>query len=163
MPISFLRHPKYTIITALGLCTIFYLLAPSGNTTDVAKPWNEYDSDLPLKIDKSHLIYDKMLKDRQAMIKKFGPHPRDILKYVLKYPPFLTTTKRSSLSFPPDKSPWPAYTICKPEFVGLQKLRNWRCRRGLLSGSVQLPSRNRSSRRVRRWWTMGLWNLSTIS
>jgi len=51
------------------------------------------DPDLPAKLQKSHEMYEKLLKDRQGLIKRFGPQPKDVEK------------------FPADKAPWPPYTV----------------------------------------------------
>ncbi|KAF8957203.1 hypothetical protein BDZ97DRAFT_1847750 [Flammula alnicola] len=71
------RHPRYTVLVAVALITTFYLLVPS----------------LASRIERSKVIYDKLLKDRQGLIKKFGPTPKTIDL------------------FPPDVAPWPPYTV----------------------------------------------------
>jgi hypothetical protein len=50
------------------------------------------DYELPSRINRSEHIYQKVLDDRQGLIKKFGPTANDLLM------------------FPPDRKPWPSYT-----------------------------------------------------
>jgi len=51
------------------------------------------DADLPNRVARADSIYQKLLLDRKDLIKKFGPTPNDVAL------------------FPPNKDPWPAYTV----------------------------------------------------
>jgi len=96
MSLPFAHHPRYTIFVVLALCGVFYLLSPEGGPPHygyLSSQWKEYDHDLPGRMDRAHHIYDRLLKDRQGLIKKHGPQPKDVI------------------NFPPDKAPWPPYTI----------------------------------------------------
>ncbi|KAF9523667.1 methyltransferase domain-containing protein [Crepidotus variabilis] len=94
MSLPFARHPRFTIFVVLALCGVFYLLSPGpAQYGYLSRPWKEYDGNLPARMERAHDIYDKLLKDRQGLIKKHGPHPKDIV------------------NFPPDVAPWPPYTV----------------------------------------------------
>lgn len=36
------------------------------------------DQGLPSRVGRSHRIYDRLLEERQKLIKKFGPTPKDV-------------------------------------------------------------------------------------
>jgi hypothetical protein len=88
MPGVWQRHPRYTILVTVALITAFYLLVPHGPPAFIIK-----DNALATRVERSIEIYDKLLKNRQGLIKKFGPQPKDIAL------------------FPPDVEPWPPYTV----------------------------------------------------
>ncbi|KAF9260980.1 hypothetical protein L218DRAFT_1078921 [Marasmius fiardii PR-910] len=93
MPGIWSRHPKYFIFVLVVLGTTFYLLnplTPEPHSRPLSFP---HDVDLPGRLARAEAIYDKFLEDRRGLIKKFGPTPSDIHM------------------FPPDKDPWPAYTV----------------------------------------------------
>jgi hypothetical protein len=71
------RHPRYTLLAAVIVVGVLLLLM-SGPPQ--YPPFRIEDRDLPGRLEKSHEIYDKLLKQRQGLIKKFGPHPKDIQK-----------------------------------------------------------------------------------
>ncbi|KIK61066.1 hypothetical protein GYMLUDRAFT_243746 [Collybiopsis luxurians FD-317 M1] len=50
-------------------------------------------SDTAYRLAQAEAIYQKILKDRDQLIARYGPHPSDLDM------------------FPPNKSPWPAYTV----------------------------------------------------
>ncbi|KAF5339969.1 hypothetical protein D9611_012433 [Ephemerocybe angulata] len=88
------RHPKYAILVVVAILTTVYLLVPYSGPVNTAR----YDivtrgADLVSRIQQSHDIYDRLLKNRKGLIKKFGPNPADIAL------------------FPPDVAPWPPYTV----------------------------------------------------
>ncbi|KAL0577412.1 hypothetical protein V5O48_004577 [Marasmius crinis-equi] len=97
MPGVWSRHPKYVVFVFVVLATTFYLLNPltPGHNlhTDASSFGFPYDPSLPGRLALADNIYEKMLVDRQGLIKKFGPTPADVSM------------------FPPDKDPWPAYTV----------------------------------------------------
>ncbi|KAH9837615.1 methyltransferase domain-containing protein [Rhodofomes roseus] len=90
------RHPRYAIFLVVLLFGSFLLLSPS----DTFSP-NRYhqsrvtarDHTLPARIEHAEEMYGRTLDRRQAMIKKFGPNPSQVVM------------------FPPDREPWPAYTV----------------------------------------------------
>jgi hypothetical protein len=64
-------------------------------------------------------------------------------------------------SFPPDKEPWPPYTVCK--FVPLLRIHERPfddALRGFFSTRLFLPTRAGTHRRTWRRWEMGLWVIS---
>ncbi|KAH7911460.1 methyltransferase domain-containing protein [Hygrophoropsis aurantiaca] len=94
MPSIWQRHPRYVIFVALVLFATFYLLNPYQPSI----PLDSYaayirDNDLPAKILRAERVYNKVIADRKELIRKFGPTPHDVVM------------------FPPDKDPWPAYTV----------------------------------------------------
>jgi len=98
----FKRHPRYALLLSLLLAGVLYTLYSSGsfnyksstlNLTPLRLEVKEYDTTLPSRVARADAIYDKALKDRHGLIKKFGPTPKDVAL------------------FPPDKRPWPPYTV----------------------------------------------------
>jgi hypothetical protein len=88
------RNTRYVLVAILLLIGIVYVLFPGSRPVAVKHHhWRLHDSDLPRRMEVSHGIYDNQLRDRQKLIKKFGPHAKDIV------------------NFPPDKAPWPPYTV----------------------------------------------------
>ncbi|KAF9039870.1 methyltransferase domain-containing protein [Panaeolus papilionaceus] len=85
------RHPRYTIMVTVALLITLYLLVPY--TPQSGRYFMMQDSSLQSRVQRSHAIYDTLLKDRKQLIKKFGPEPKDIQL------------------FPEDKAPWPPYTV----------------------------------------------------
>jgi len=86
-------NTRYLLVALLLLFCFVYILFPGPQPVPVKHDWRLHDSDLPRRIQLSHEIYDTQLKQRETLIKKFGPQPKDIV------------------NFPPDKSPWPPYTV----------------------------------------------------
>ncbi|KAH9921614.1 methyltransferase domain-containing protein [Fomitopsis serialis] len=90
------RHPRYAVFLVVLLFGSFLLLSPS----DTFSP-NRYryartatlDHTLPARMERAEEMYGRTLDRRQSMIKKFGPNPSQVVM------------------FPPDRSPWPAYTV----------------------------------------------------
>jgi len=89
----FSRNTRYVLVAFLLLFGVVFILYPGSQPVPVKHDWRLYDTDLPKRVEMSHRIYDTLLKQRQKLIKRFGPHPKDIV------------------IFPPDKSPWPPYTV----------------------------------------------------
>ncbi|KAJ7115781.1 methyltransferase domain-containing protein [Mycena epipterygia] len=90
------RHPRYSIFIFVVLASTFYLLGPyqsSPHPTFNSALRGLTGHDLPSRLARSERIYNKLLVERQGLIKKFGPTPKDIAL------------------FPPDVNPWPAYTV----------------------------------------------------
>ncbi|KAJ3881925.1 methyltransferase domain-containing protein [Lentinula edodes] len=91
----FPRHPRYALFLLIVLIPSFYLLLPlrlDPPLTPLRFPPNE-STDLAYRMAQAEVIYQKTLKDRDGLIARYGPHPSDLDM------------------FPPNKSPWPAYTV----------------------------------------------------
>ncbi|KAF8890931.1 methyltransferase domain-containing protein [Infundibulicybe gibba] len=94
MPGVWQRHPRYSIFVFVVLATTFYLLNPYQQDIPQFRPSIElHDKSLPGRLSRADKTYAKLLRDRQALIKKFGPTPKDVAL------------------FPPDVEPWPPYTV----------------------------------------------------
>jgi len=91
MAIVWLRHPRYSLLILVTLLTTFYLLFVTHGPP--IQPFHVQDNSLETRVQRSHAIYDKSLIQREGLLKKWGPNPKDIAL------------------FPPDKSPWPPYTV----------------------------------------------------
>ncbi|KAL1751972.1 methyltransferase domain-containing protein [Schizophyllum commune] len=90
------RHPRYALLLFGVLATTLYLLAPPPfppPPPPFPRVPHIVDTSLSERIARADAIYDKVLKDRAGLIKKFGPNPSQVAM------------------FPPDKAPWPAYTV----------------------------------------------------
>ncbi|RXW16857.1 hypothetical protein EST38_g8995 [Candolleomyces aberdarensis] len=89
------RHPRYSVLVLVAILTTVYLLVPYQPAEIPAnfKSIVTGGADLEGRIKQSHEIYDRLLDARKGLIKKFGPNPSDIAL------------------FPPDKAPWPPYTV----------------------------------------------------
>jgi hypothetical protein len=139
------RNTRYVLVAILFLIGIVYVLFPGSRPVAVKyHHWRLHDSDLPRRMEVSHRIYDNQLRDHQKLIKKFGPHAKDIVKCVslITGDIFLIFFFVCLVSFPPDKAPWPPYTVCpfrSFEFRG-QWLTQFIYNRGLFPRCVQLPS-----------------------
>jgi len=94
MPSVFQRHPRYALFTGFLLLATFLLLA-SQHTPPPPRFYAESPSDSGLegRLMVADRIYQKTLRDRQGLIKKFGPTPDKVMM------------------FPPDLDPWPPYTV----------------------------------------------------
>ncbi|KAL0952968.1 hypothetical protein HGRIS_007179 [Hohenbuehelia grisea] len=90
MPGVWNRHPRFALFIFVVICgTLFVLNSPFSDPIPLVLS----DPGLAGRLQRSNHIYDKVLRDRKELIKKFGPTPEDIDM------------------FPPDKDPWPAYTV----------------------------------------------------
>lgn len=94
MPAVWQRHPRYFLIVALVLTTTFFLLSPyeSPLSTDSYAAYIR-DSTLPARLERAERVYQKVIAGRKNLIHRYGTSSRDIVM------------------FPPDKDPWPAYTV----------------------------------------------------
>jgi hypothetical protein len=83
MAVVWLRHPRYSLLILVTLITTFYLLfvPHRGSTTSFYE--HVRDDTLKIRVQRSHAIYDKFLVQREGLIKKWGPEPKDIALYVL--------------------------------------------------------------------------------
>ena len=75
----FARHTRFTLLVLVTILVVFLLLFSGPPAT---RSWRLSDADLPGRLERSHVIYEKLLKNRQELIKKFGPHPKDVVKCV---------------------------------------------------------------------------------
>jgi len=91
MATVWLRHPRYSLLILVTLITTFYLLFVPHQQP--IQTFHVQDNSLETRVQRSHTIYDKLLVQREGLLKKWGPNPKDIAL------------------FPPDKSPWPPYTV----------------------------------------------------
>jgi len=94
MAASWQRNPRYVVFILVAVITTLYFI---GSFQESGPPLPRYthleDRDLPSRVARSDRIYNKLLLDRKDLIKKFGPTPNDVAL------------------FPPNKDPWPAYTV----------------------------------------------------
>ncbi|KAJ7505397.1 methyltransferase domain-containing protein [Mycena galericulata] len=92
MAVFWQRNPRYIVFILIAVLTTFYLLG-SFDSPPPPHPAFLEDHDLPNRVARSERIYNKLLLDRKDLIQKFGPTPADVAL------------------FPPNKDPWPAYTV----------------------------------------------------
>ncbi|EIW75021.1 hypothetical protein CONPUDRAFT_132617 [Coniophora puteana RWD-64-598 SS2] len=92
------RHPRYALLVAFVLLGTFLFLNPFSDSSDLSSNPSAFaayirDTSLPAKLARAEQVYTKTLKSRQELIHRHGPTAHDILM------------------FPPDRDPWPAYTV----------------------------------------------------
>lgn len=82
MATVWLRHPRYSLLIFVTFITTFYLLfLPHGHEQPI-QSFHVQDNSLETRVQLSHSIYDKILAQREGLLKKFGPNPKDIALYV---------------------------------------------------------------------------------
>ncbi|KAH9014493.1 methyltransferase domain-containing protein [Lactarius pseudohatsudake] len=98
------RHPRFFLLLASLIVTALLLLLPrsplaafqsSASTGSPSRPIKSpvvYQG-VSARVRRAERAYQKMLRGRDALIAKVGPSPRDVAL------------------FPPDKEPWPPYTV----------------------------------------------------
>ncbi|KAF7297127.1 hypothetical protein MIND_00945600 [Mycena indigotica] len=89
------QHPRYSTFILFCVVGTLYLLGvhhPGAIRPRIALR-KLHAHDLPTRLERSKRIYNKLLVERQGLIKKFGPNPQDIVL------------------FPPNVAPWPPYTV----------------------------------------------------
>lgn len=72
------RHPRFSFFILIAFIATVYLLYPS---QEVAPPQTIYilrENNLANAVARAQRIYDKTLRNRQTLIKKFGPTPKDV-------------------------------------------------------------------------------------
>jgi hypothetical protein len=147
MPNVWGRHPRYALFIFAVIATTFYLLDPFSVPPSAPLPplnVNMAKGELARRLTRADVIYDKMLADRKEMIRHFGPEPKDIMMCVAFSPAFFLTPIDVSgrTRFPPDKAPWPAYTVCKSSVCLIHTLtQRPRQSRGLFPCHIQLSTR----------------------
>ncbi|KAJ7179936.1 methyltransferase domain-containing protein [Mycena crocata] len=88
------RNPRYVVLILMAIAATLYLIGPFQEPAPNPRLRGfTPDQDLPQRVARSDRIYNKLLLDRKELIKKFGPTPNDVAL------------------FPPNKDPWPAYTV----------------------------------------------------
>ncbi|EJD03272.1 uncharacterized protein FOMMEDRAFT_20423 [Fomitiporia mediterranea MF3/22] len=94
-PTIFQRHPRYSLFSAVALLVTFLLLASQHAPPPpmIIDNFTTSAGDLQARLDHAESVYQKMLRQRQGLVKKFGPTPDKVVM------------------FPPDKEPWPPYTV----------------------------------------------------
>ncbi|KIY67323.1 hypothetical protein CYLTODRAFT_422660 [Cylindrobasidium torrendii FP15055 ss-10] len=85
--------PRYAIFVVLGVLGTFYWLSTYQETPTVKASRYIHDGGISERLKLAESIYEKTLTGRKKLIQTFGPKPEDIDM------------------FPPDKNPWPAYTV----------------------------------------------------
>ncbi|KAH9957261.1 methyltransferase domain-containing protein [Lactifluus volemus] len=98
------RHPRFVLLLAALHITILLLLlahspftlyqSSSASRRPLINPSIVHQA-LSARVRRAERAYQKSLRTRDVLIAKVGPAPRDV-----------------SL-FPPDKEPWPPYTVCE--------------------------------------------------
>lgn len=82
------RNPRYTLSVFVILAVTFYLLSPYQLSSQSLAPQvsslTHNVHDLPARMERAERIYNKVLHDRQGLIRKFGPTPRDVEMYVCR-------------------------------------------------------------------------------
>jgi hypothetical protein len=78
MATVWLRHPRYSLLIFVSLITTFYLLFLPHEHDQPIQPFHVQDNSLETRVQLSHSIYDKLLAQREGLLKKFGPNPKDI-------------------------------------------------------------------------------------
>jgi hypothetical protein len=126
------RHPRFSLLLASFIFTALLLLLPHSPLAALQPPSASSTSPTPsqksspvvyhngvaARVRRAERAYQKMLRGRDALIAKVGPTPRDVALFVLWTFFFLDCAALTiCCRFPPDKEPWPPYTIC--EFLGL--------------------------------------------
>jgi hypothetical protein len=80
MPAVWQRHPRYSLTILITLLTTFYLLSPYQQPPPPRLSYRPpVDNGLPARLERAERKYEKMVSDRQAMIKKFGPTQYDVV------------------------------------------------------------------------------------
>lgn len=85
MLLTLQRHPRYVLLLAFLLVGSFlYLNAPYASLEYTAQTAGfPGDPTLPSRVERAEKTYQKVLEKRQALIKKHGPSPSQVMMYVL--------------------------------------------------------------------------------
>ena len=98
MATVWLRHPRYSLIILVTLITTCYLLfVPHEQPTP---SFLVQDDSLETRVQRSHTIYDKLLIQREGLLKKWGPNPKDIALYVVLFPFMVAASELLVVQFP---------------------------------------------------------------
>lgn len=158
--IFFRRYPRFTFLLSFLLTASLLLLLthspfPSLQPSS-APPTQPVNSTtgfqgLAARVRRAERAYQRMLLGRDALIARVGPTPHDVVLCVPHHP-FIFFPLISALMtcrFPPDREPWPPYTVCKSSLL----LRStgahyWNTVRGLFPPRLFLPTRAGTRRRT---------------
>jgi hypothetical protein len=76
------RHPRYSLSVFLIIVATFYFLSQYESShympTSTSPVVAHNDHDLPSRMERAERIYNKVLHDRQGLIRKFGPTPNEV-------------------------------------------------------------------------------------
>jgi hypothetical protein len=163
----FRRYPRFTLLLSVLLIAFLLLLTrspfpslqPSSTPPTPTQPLNSSTAlhGLASRVQRAERAYRKMLLGRDALISKVGPTPQDVALCVphYLYLPltlffFFFANWSYGIRFPPDKEPWPPYTVCKslPLMRVHERLLDDTLR-GLFSTRLFLPTR--AGTRGRPW------------
>lgn len=159
----FRRYPRFTLLLSFLLTASLLLLLthtpfPSLQTSfepptqPLNPPTPTSSQGLAARVRRAERAYQKMLLGRDALIAKVGPTPHNVALCVSTYPSFfLLIAALMACRFPPDKEPWPPYTVCKstPLLLRTYERPLDDALRGLFSTRLFLPTRARARRRTR--------------
>ncbi|TCD68574.1 hypothetical protein EIP91_010499 [Steccherinum ochraceum] len=90
---SALRNPRNALVLFALVAGALYLFSTRSPAPSKNQAFGYTDEGLPGRVRNAERIYQKTVSGRQGLIKKFGPTPQDVTM------------------FPPDKDPWPPYTV----------------------------------------------------
>ena len=85
MATVWVRHPRYSLLILVSLITTFYLLFVPHEEPVKSFKFLVQDDSLKTRVQRSHTIYDKFLVQREGLLKKWGPEPKDISVYVVLF------------------------------------------------------------------------------
>ena len=83
MATVWLRHPRYSLLILVSIIATFYLLFVTHEPP--TQLFHVQDASLESRVQRAHTIYDKFLVQRQGLLKKWGPNPKDISMYVVLF------------------------------------------------------------------------------
>lgn len=118
MPLVSPRNSRYLVVIVIFLVLTFFYFhqhdLPPSESFSPPLSGRPSHSDLPGRIANSERKYQKVLEQRQGLIRKHGPSPSQVVMYVLSslfLMPHMSLMRATR--FPPDQDPWPAYTACE--------------------------------------------------
>ena len=127
------RHPRFTLSILVALCmTTLVLLGQNnfqGGDSHSHFAISLKDDSLSARLERADHIYNKVLKDRQGLIQKFGPSASDVVPSV--------SYIFNLLSFAPN-----VYSQFPSRSTSLARIHNL----GFLPTSLQLSTRSRAHR-----------------
>lgn len=75
---SALRNPRNALILLVLVAGALYLYSTSGSTAPAKQGFGFTDSTLPTRVKNAERIYQRAIKGREVLLKKFGPTPADV-------------------------------------------------------------------------------------
>lgn len=80
MPSILQRHPRYSLLSGFLLLATFLLLASQHAPPPPAFTINAGGQEsLDERLDRAESIYQRVLRDRQGLIERFGPTPDKVM------------------------------------------------------------------------------------